>query len=93
MSTIPELYEQIDRLRAALRSSNDLLAHVMEHGLPKKGRSRNDKDSADAWWEDSTRAVQDGYAALAGVSHGEWVSAHVGWYVPPPGEIKMPEST
>ena len=81
-------------VRASLRSVTDTLALLLDAGkFPPKGRSQDDKNSAEGWWEDCASAVRHAYAALAGVSVGEWQSAHPGLYIPPHGPVVLSDST
>ena len=83
-------HDEISRLRAALRLSNDMLAELLNAArFPAKGRSTDDKDATQNWWEDHVSAVQNGYAALAGEDVLSWVTAHPGLYIPPAGAIRL----
>lgn len=86
------LAEENDMLRARLRSVTDTLASVLEHGLPAKGRSVDDREAYEVWIEDAVARIQGAYAALAGMSLIEWRAAHPGLYSPPPGPIVAPET-
>jgi len=50
--------DRILMLRASLRVMTDAYESLLENGPPKRGRSFNDKEAHDMWWEDQ-------YAALA----------------------------
>ena len=84
------LREENDRLRAALRVNADALSGVLNHGLPRKGRSHDAQDSHLGAVDDLIVATQSAYAALTGVSLAEWTAAHPGLYDSPPGPIQAP---
>ena len=85
-----DLREENDRLRAALRVVTDDLASLLDTGkFPPRGRSRDDKDSSEGWWEDRVSHIATAYAALAGVSAEEWCATHPGLYIPPAGGIVL----
>lgn len=88
-----ELFEETERLRGALRAVTDNLAALLKTHKRPKGRSADDRSSNDQWWEDQVVATQRAYAALAGVSFEEWRAVHPGLYSPPPGPIRLKEST
>jgi hypothetical protein len=50
--------DRILMLRASLRVMTDAYESLLENGPPKRGRSANDKEAHDMWWEDQ-------YASLA----------------------------
>lgn len=81
-----DLHDENERLRAVLRAVTDHLAELLEAGrFPARGRSADERDASQGWWEDRVAAVQRGYAALAGVDHLTWVMRHPGLYIPPHG--------
>lgn len=88
-----DLFQEKERLRAALRVVTDNLALLLEAGrFPAKGRSQDDKDSTEGWWEDHVASVRQAYSVLAGLEEvGPWEDAHPGLYIPPPGPITLDE--
>lgn len=56
--------DPILQLRASLRSVTDLLEDVLDHGVPAKGRTVDDRDAWDGWWIDATSLIQRARAAL-----------------------------
>jgi hypothetical protein len=53
-----EMAERICQLRAALASTASMLEDVLENGFPTKGRSQDEKESAEQWREDRYMAVK-----------------------------------
>lgn len=56
--------ETILMLRASLRTMTDALEEVLEHGVPRRGRSANDKESFEQWHEDKWVAIARARRAL-----------------------------
>ena len=65
-----KMAEEICTLRAALRDASDRLEQVLDSGLPGKGRSQDDKDSIEGWWDDMRGSVQRAKRKLSETS--EW---------------------
>jgi len=59
-----KMTEQIGQLRAALATTASLLEDVLENGFPAKGRSQDEKESAEQWREDRYMAVQKAESVL-----------------------------
>lgn len=76
------------KLRAALRGAADALSGVLLHGLPKPGRSADERDAALGEWDGLVVTTQLAYAVLAGVSLAKWTAEHPGIYDSPPGPIR-----
>ena len=87
---IHDLHADNDRLRGELRTVADMLAMLLTaEKFPAEGRSQDDKDATQAWWEDRVQAVRSAYAALADVSHEEWQTEHPGLHIPPAGPVTL----
>lgn len=55
----------IAMLRAQLCAVTDTLESVLENGRPKRGKSRDDQEACDAWYEDKWSMVRRAREALA----------------------------
>ena len=63
--TSQQLNEQIAHLRANLRVMTDDLEMLLDEGkFPGKGRSANEKESIEAWWERQYDAIKKARRAL-----------------------------
>jgi hypothetical protein len=90
MDDTADLHRENERLRSALRAVTDHLTDLlMTERFPRKGRSADDKDATQGWWEDRVAACQQAYAALAGEDYLSWVERHPGLYIPPPGPVQL----
>ena len=59
------LREAVDTLAANLRVVSDLLEGLLEDGkFPARGRTADDRESHDQWWEDRFEAVRRAREAL-----------------------------
>lgn len=59
MQDINDALEYISSLRAALTGVTDSFEHLLEEGkFPNKGRSQDDKESAENWWSDSYQSIK-----------------------------------
>jgi hypothetical protein len=59
-----DMADQICQLRAALATAAAMLEDVLDNGFPSKGRSQDDKESAEQWREDHYDAVKKAEAVL-----------------------------
>jgi len=59
-----DMADQICQLRAALATTASMLEDVLDNGFPGKGRSQDDKESAEQWREDRYDAVKKAEAVL-----------------------------
>ena len=92
-TSLTDLIRENERLRGSLRHVTDRYAALLDEGFPKRGRSADDRDSHEGWWEDSVAATQRAYATLAGEDDLSWRLAHPGLYIPPPGPVRLEPST
>jgi hypothetical protein len=59
-----DMADQICQLRAALATAASMLEDVLDNGFPSKGRSQDDKESAEQWREDRYDAVKKAESVL-----------------------------
>lgn len=54
----------VQRLRAELRRMTDLAEQLLAGEVPRRGRTRDDREAHDSWHEDAGRAVARAREAL-----------------------------
>lgn len=57
-------HDAVQRLRAELRRMTDLAEQLLAGEVPRRGRTRDDREAHDLWHEDAGRAVARAREAL-----------------------------